>query len=274
LGRRAVVTDHPDRVPRGESGLQAVDRLVRIFEAVAAGPVPLTKVAAETGLSDATALRYLNSLVTHGLLERDPDTRHFRIGVRMFLLGRSANWSRGFMSVATSVMSQLLDQFDETVNLGARLGNNLVIVHALESSQPIRMGASVGETDTWHSSGLGKAILSTLPVEETKALLAEHALLEFTPRTLTTPDDLLRDLNRVRARGFAIDDEETVEGLRCAAAPIRSAEGTARYAISVSAPAFRLPHTRLLEVGEAVRAKAQTLEELLGYGPEPDQAVP
>ncbi|GAA4996328.1 IclR family transcriptional regulator domain-containing protein [Actinopolymorpha pittospori] len=252
---------------RERGGLQGIDRLVRIFEAVAAGPAPLSKIASESGLSDATTLRYLGSLVSHGLLERDPDSRLYRMGMRMFLLGRSAIGGRDFMAVATSAMAQLVDQIDETVNFGARVGVDLVIVRVLESSQPIRMGAAVGDKDRWHSSGLGKAILSTLPAEEIGTLLTEHGMAELTPRTLITPEDLLRDLARARTRGFATDDEESVEGLRCAAAPIRDARGTARYALSVSAPAYRLPHSRLLEVGEALRAQAEVLEALLDHAP-------
>ncbi len=251
----------------GERSLQGVDRLVRLFEVVAAEPASLSRIAAEAGLSDATALRYLTSLVSHGLLERDPQTRYFRIGMRMFMLGRSAIGGRDFMSVATAAMARLVQEVDETVNLGARAGDDLVIVHAIESSQQIRKGAAVGDKDTWHSSGLGKAIMSTLPVAEVEKLLAGHDLVEFTPRTLTTVEDLQRDLERVRARGFGVDDEESVEGLRCIAVPIRDATGTARYAMSVSAPSYRLPHARLAEVGNAVRAQTQVLEALLDYDP-------
>jgi IclR family acetate operon transcriptional repressor len=260
------VADQPEQ-SRGDRGLQGVDRLVRIFEAVTGGPASLSKIAAEAGLSDATTLRYLSSLVSHGLLDRDPASRQYRIGMRMFLLARSAVSGRDFMSMVVSSMARLVEQFNETVNFGARVGHDLVIVHALQSSQPIRMGAAVGDKDAWHASGLGKAILSTLPVTDVRSLLARTDLTQLTPRTLTDPDDLLRELARVRERGFAIDDEETVEGLRCAAAPVRDAAGTARYALSVSGPAYRLPHARLLDIGETVSEQAQLLEALADQGP-------
>jgi DNA-binding IclR family transcriptional regulator len=251
--------------------LQGIDRLVRIFEAVAAGPAPLSRVAAESGLSDATALRYLTSLVSHGFLERDPVSRHYRIGMRMFLLGRSAIGGRDFMAVAASVMARLVQEVDETVNLGARAGEDLVIVHALESSQPIRKGAAVGDKDDWHASGLGKAILATLPKAEIEKLLDHHGMPELTPRTLTSADELLRDLALIRSRGFVVDDEESVEGLRCVAVPVRDASGSARYAMSVSAPSYRLPHARLGDVGTALRTQVQVLEALLDYHPDHDR---
>jgi DNA-binding IclR family transcriptional regulator len=248
--------------------LQGVDRLVRLFDVLAAGPATLSRIASSAGLSDATTLRYLSSLVTHGLIERDPVSRHYRIGLRMFLLGRAAIGGRDFMAVATTVMARLVQEVDETVNLGARAGNDLVVVHALESSQQIRKGAAVGEKDNWHASGLGKAILSTLPAAEVEKVLAEHEMSELTPRTLTSLDDLRRELERVRGRGFAIDDEESVEGLRCVAVPIRDATGAARYAMSVSAPSYRLAHARLHEVGHVIRTQTQVLEALLDYDPD------
>ena len=273
------VTDHgelgAEQPPGGRTGtLQGVDRLVRLFEVLAAGPATLSKVASSAGLSDATTLRYLTSLVAHGLVERDPASRRYRIGLRMFLLGRTAIGGRDFMAVATTVMARLVQEVDETVNLGARAGNDLVIVHALESSQQIRKGATVGEKDNWHASGLGKAILSTLPAAEVEKVLAEHEVFELTPRTLSTVDDLLRELARVRSRGFAVDDEESVEGLRCVAVPVRDATGAARYAMSVSAPSYRLAHARLPEVAAAIRAQAQVLEALLDYDPDRAQGQP
>lgn len=252
-------------VTSDDRGLQSIDRVVRIFEALADGAGSLTNVASHAKLSDATALRYLNGLVAHGLIERDQESRRYRIGMRMFLLGRSALDGRDFMVFATSVMRGLVEEFGETINLGARVGNDLIVVHAVESSQQIRKGASVGEKDVWHASGLGKAILSTLPAAAVERLLVGHTLTELTPRSLSSMDDLRGDLARTQRRGFSLDDEESVEGLRCVAVPIRDATGTARYAMSVSGPSYRLLHSRLVQIGETLRSRVQPLEALLHH---------
>ena len=251
----------------GPQGLQSVDRAVRIIEALADGPATLSAIATTTGLSDATAMRYLGGLASHGLVERDDGTRRYRIGMRMFILGRSALGGRDFMTMATSVMTRLVEEYDETINLGARAGDDLVIVHAFESSQQIRKGASVGEKDNWHSSGLGKAILSTLEDGEVERLMDQQQMVQLTARTLTTMDDLRRDLERIRERGFGIDDEESAEGLRCVAVPIRDASGRARYAISVSGPSYRLSHSRLQHIGNSIRYQTKVLTALLAGDP-------
>lgn len=196
---------------------------------------------------------------------RDQESRRYRIGMRMFLLGRSALDGRDFMVFATSVMRGLVEEFGETINLGARVGNDLIVVHAVESSQQIRKGASVGEKGVWHASGLGKAILSTLPAAAVERLLVGHTLTELTPRSLSSMDDLRGDLARTQRRGFSLDDEESVEGLRCVAVPIRDATGTARYAMSVSGPSYRLLHSRLVQIGETLRSRVQPLEALLHH---------
>lgn len=248
-------------VPSVDSvGLQSVDRLVRLFEAVAGGPASLSAIAAQTGLSDATALRYLNSLTGHGFLERDPQTRQFRVGMRMFLLGRSALNGREFMAIANSSMVRLVDAISETANLGIRVGHELLIVHAVETPQPIRKGASVGERDAWHSSGLGKAILSTLEPAESVAILNRSERVPSTHRTLCALDDLMRELDRTRARGYAVDDEESAIGLRCVAAPIRESNGTARYALSISGPSSRVTAERLPGIADSLSKEVELLE--------------
>lgn len=78
-------------------------------------------------------------------------------------------------------------------------------------------------------------------------------------------DDLRGDLARTQRRGFSLDDEESVEGLRCVAVPIRDATGTARYAMSVSGPSYRLLHSRLVQIGETLRSRVQPLEALLHH---------
>lgn len=250
-----------------EGGLQSVDRLVRLLDAVAAGPATLSELAGQAGLSEATALRYLTSLVGHGMLERDPRTRHYRVAMRMFVLGRAALGGRDFLSVAGDAMTRLVDLLGETANLGARAGNELVIVHAVESRQPIRKGAAIGERDFWHSSGLGKAILATLPPGEVRDLCERAPFTPFTRRTVTGVEDLLRELERVRERGHAVDDEESAEGLRCVAAPVRDRSGTARYALSVSGPSARVGSDRLVEIGHAIRKEADVLEAFLDFDP-------
>lgn len=242
-------------------GLQSVDRLVRLLEVVADQPGTLTAVSARAGLSEPTALRYLNSMVGHGLVERDPLTRQFRVAARLYLLAKRALGGGDFMGRAIQSMQRLVDDIGETVNLGLRSGSDLIVVHAIESRHPIRMGAAIGEPDSWHASALGKAVLSTLEPAEARRILAGTELVAHTSHTITDPGALLAELARVARVGHAVDDEEFAEGMRCVAVPIRSDAGPAMYAMSISGPTTRV--TPDVVAGHAQRLAAE-VEQLRG----------
>lgn len=236
----------------------------------------LAQIARATGLSDATALRYLAGLQRHGLVERDAVTGRYSLGVRLFELGQRAIRQRDPRRVALPALAALHDRFGETVDLGMRHGDRLILVEALVATHSLGKGAVVGEEDLWHCTSLGKAILAALPEAEARGILRRRGMEQLTPRTLTDVDMLLRDLERVRERGYAIDDEESEVGLRCVGAVVRDHRAAPAYAISVSGPEHRLRTSNVAEVGEAVVEAAAAISAQLGYHegllPEPDSA--
>lgn len=244
----------------------AVDRALSILN-VFDDHQPLTQaeIARATGLSEATALRYLATLARHRVVERDSGSGRYRLGLRLFQLGEHALVDRDPRQVALPFMEQLLARFDETVNLALRNADALVLIEALESGRSIKKGASVGDPDVWHASAVGKAILASLEEDEVRGLLKRVGAPRYTPKTFTSYKALAPELKRVRELGYAVDDEEGEEGLRCVGAPIFDRREGARYAISVSAPANRLPHDAIPEVGEQIKAAAAAVSARLGY---------
>jgi len=246
--------------------LVGVDRTVAILDAFeAAGPLALVEIARAANLSEATTLRYVSSLVAHGLLERDDDSARYRLGLTLFRHGERALQAHDPRKIALPVMDSLLAKCQETVNLGLSRKDELVLIEALESTRSIRKGATVGERDHWHASALGKSLLATLPVDDARAVLERQPRPALTKRTITAVDDLLAELAKVRTRGYAVDDEETEEGLRCVAAAIRDRRGAATFALSISAPANRLANRTMAEAGKAVAAAAAAISAQLGY---------
>ncbi len=224
----------------------------------------LSRVARETGLSEATALRYLASL-THGdLVERDEETGVYRLGFGLYRLGLRALAQRDIHRVALPYMRELRDEFEETVNLAARQGRQIVILEVLDSPRSLRKGVGAGAVDTWHSTSVGKAILSRLTADELSTVLAREPLDKLTPKTITSRAKLAGALEEVRRVGYAVDDEESDEGLRCAGAPILDHRGHASYAISVSGPTSRMTDRRLVVVGKAVAQVAARISKELG----------
>lgn len=224
----------------------------------------LDQVARAAGLSESTALRYLMSLAKHDFVERNATTGSFRLGLRLFRLGTLAVDRRDVVSLARPAMDTLLRTFGESVNLATRQQGNIVLIGVLDSPNPVRKGARVGETDSWHATSLGKALLAAMEPAEAEALLGDMHLMGFTPNTMITVEALLRDLQAVRSRGYAIDDEESVEGLRCVGAAIRDHGSNPYYALSVSGPKSRMSYSKIQEVGAALAESATQLSRRLG----------
>jgi IclR family acetate operon transcriptional repressor len=184
--------------------------------------------------------------------------------MHLFQLGLRARDGRPVAKISRPFMERLLERFQETVNLAARHDDKLIIVEALESTRSIKKGAAVGEQDTWHSSSLGKAILAFLPREEARTILERRGFQPYTPKTFITFPELCHELERVRELGYAIDDEEGEEGMRCVGAPVFDHRGQVSYAISLSGPANRFSPERIRETGREIRIAAASISSCLG----------
>jgi IclR family acetate operon transcriptional repressor len=253
------------RAEQSKYSLESIDRMIAVLNALeSAHDQSLDQVARAAGLSESTALRYLMSLAKHDFVERNAITGSFRLGLRLFRLGTLAVDRRDVVTLARPAMDALLKTFGESVNLATRQQGNIVLISVLDSPNPVRKGARVGETDSWHATSLGKALLAAMQPAEAEAMLGDMQLVGFTPNTMVTTDSLLRDLQAVRTRGYAIDDEESVEGLRCVGAAIRDHGGNPSYALSVSGPKSRMSYSKIQDVGAALAESSAQLSRQLG----------
>ncbi len=253
------------RAEQQNYSLDSVDRMAAILGALEqSAERNLEQVARAAGLNESTALRYLLSLSKYEYVERDEVTGRFRLGLGLFRIGMRSIGFRDAVAVAQPVMQELLERFGESVNLATRQRGQVVLLHVLDSASPTRKGAKAGESDFWHASSLGKALLAALPASDVQALLGPGPYDGYTPNTIVQAEDMARDLERTRSRGYAIDDEESVEGLRCVGAAIVNHGGAAEYALSVSGPKSRMPYQRTEEIGAALVKAAAAISHSLG----------
>jgi IclR family acetate operon transcriptional repressor len=245
--------------------LESVDRMALILKALEKAPEQsLDEIARVSGLNESTALRYLLSLAKHELVERNEATGRFRLGLSLFRLGTRSVSYRDIVTVSVPVMERIFSRFGESVNLATRQQGQVVLLKVVESANPARKGAKAGETDPWHATALGKAMLAAMTGDELGEVLGALPLTAFTPNTLARREDLMRDLTSTRSRGYAIDDEESVEGLRCVGAAIHDHDGVPRYALSVSGPKSRMAYQRTEEIGVHLIDGAQEISKALG----------
>jgi len=254
-----------------ESGVQSLDRAIALLDLVAAGNgLSLTEVAEAASLPPSTCYRILATLQRRGMVEFETGGQLWHVGVETFRIGSAFLRRRKIAERGRDNMQALVDQCGETANLAIADEDSVVFVSQVETHEPIRAFFRPGTRSPIHASGIGKAILAHRAAEQVAASLTRSGLPRFTDFTLTTMAALAADLATVRARGFAIDDEERNLGMRCVGAAIFNEFAEAVAGLSISGPSVRLTPDAVARFGPRVRdAAARVTHAIAGRVPMP-----
>ena len=247
--------------------VQVLDRSCDILECLANnGPeLGVSEITMDLGLSKTTVHRLLSALADREFVRRVPVSGKYRLGIKLVELGYKAGSADGLVANAALYLTRLVSETGETAHLGVLREGQVVSVCAVESPKTLRPPATVGRRTPAHSSSLGKCMLADLSSNEMTALLAQMGLERFTPRTIVSEEALVRELKKVHEQGFAVDDEEFEQGLKCIGAPVRDQSGRVIAAVSIAGPKSRLgPHVMEARAA-AVMSVAQELSADLGY---------
>jgi IclR family transcriptional regulator, KDG regulon repressor len=251
--------------------MDATQKTLSVLDALAPdvrGADRLGDIASRAGLPRSTVHRILQRLVEHGYARAEGDGRYVA-GARVLALagGVLRDLDRGYL---TPVLQALCDDVGHTVHFALLTGNEATYIEKLEApGASYQMVSRVGGRIALHCTAIGKAILAGLPVDERHALLGRGELVARTPRTLITVPELDRELERVAARGFAVDDEENERNIRCVGAAVRDGRGRPTGAVSVSALTLDLALDDVPAVGRRVTAAADELSRALSGAPSP-----
>jgi DNA-binding IclR family transcriptional regulator len=247
--------------------VQVLDRALAALEILANrdGECSLVDLCAEMKLHKSTVHRLAMVLEQHRLVDKNPDTGRYRLGLRLFEFGSKAIAAVDLRGRARPYLDRLQRQFGETVFFCILDDGQVFYVEKVESQQSVRTACTVGSRAPAYCTAVGKAMLAELPELEVSEVIRCWGLKAVTPNTITTAAALKAELRAVRSRGYAIDNEEKEEGLRCVSAAVRGHSGKLFAAMSVSGPAFRMSKERIPEVGQAVMRAANELSEELGY---------
>ena len=250
--------------------VQSIDRVLDIIEALSACPrgAALTDLAGSVNLHISTVHRMLSALISRGYAKKDPETGKYALTLRLFELGSRVAGSMDWAAAARPQLERLARATGETVHLVARDGDAVVYIYKQSPADSIlRASSFVGLRNPMYCTGVGKSILAFLPPEEVKAIWARTSPVQFTPHTLTDPGRLYADLDIIRARGWAVDEEEHEIGVVCVAAPVFSFDGTPVGAVSVAAPSARMGGEVRLRCAQEVLDSARAVSALLGAPP-------
>lgn len=244
--------------PRAEAptGTQSIQRAVAALKYFADhdGEHTAPAIAKALELSPGTVLRILKALASAGLLARNPLTEAYYLGSASVVLGQAAQRAFG-LDRALPILEQVNAETQESVNLAVREGDESVVMLRVQSTLPLRFEQSTGARFPLYTTASGKAILAFSPDASNYVESLSERLKQLTPRTLQTPVALSQQLTQVHRRGYSIDAEENVEGVRCVGAPVVDTAGRAHAAVVIQVPTVRMSRERERELGQlAIRA--------------------
>lgn len=248
---------------------RSLERGLAVIELLASsgGTVSLADAARRLGLHRSTAYHLMQSLSASGWLRQVEPSRGYELTEKIFRLTGS-RWSvEQLGEVATPFLEELTRLTGEGTSVAAWVRGSVTIAAKREASGPVRIVQDVGSTRQIYCTAVGKALAAWLPASEVRAALARTRMEPLTPKTITTPAKFEAELKRVRAAGYAIDDEEQFLGLRCIAMPVFCYAGDVIASMCVVGPKERMTNRKLQEVRVPLARLSRRMSERLGAGP-------
>lgn len=250
------------------SGVPAVERALNVLEALAQSRrgYSVSELSRRLGLPKSSVHLIVHTLEQRGYLQKQPSGGRYRFGLKLIGLSRVARDGVELRDVARPALSALSLQTGLTVHLGVLERREVVVIDRVESDSPVRVVSWVGRRLDLHSTAVGKALAAFLPDATFDAEVRVAELSRHTDRTITSVGDLRKELERIRLLGYAVCDEENVEGVRCVGAPILDDRSHAIAAISVTGTTIQMPPDRVDALAEQVKTAATEISrELHGH---------
>ncbi|HWK61581.1 MAG TPA: IclR family transcriptional regulator [Eoetvoesiella sp.] len=247
--------------------MSAIDKTLDILFCVAQArrDVGVTEIADLCNSDKATVFRALKALERRNLIEQNPETRKYRLGLGTVSLAGHKLRGLSVAAQAQPFLTRLSQEIQETVQLSVRSGNHVLYLSVVESAHPIRVASDVGAFGPLHCTAAGKLFLAYGEPDLARFALAAP-LEKHTEKTLTDVEALQRNLDLVRQRGWSLDDEELVPHLRVVAAPIRDMSGKVVAAVAGGGPTLRVTPEKIEPMAQAVTATAQKISNNLTGG--------
>ena len=257
-----------DSAPQGTYKVQALDRAFAVLDLLGESETPLglAQVASSLQLHKSTAHRFLMVLERHHMVERTSGGK-FRLGLRLFDYGNRAIEQYDFRERAQPHLRRLVSETEETAHLCILEQARVIYIDKIEPARSVRMITRIGSSNSVHCTSVGKAILAFLPEERIAEIIRRTRFERHTNRTITNADALRAEIEKTRRRGYAVDDEELEEGLRCIAVPLLDAQRFPVAAISVSGPSFRVTAQKLPSIANHLLHCVRSISQDMGFTP-------
>jgi DNA-binding IclR family transcriptional regulator len=255
--------------PNHESPSVAVERALAMLEAVAQAPEGLSnaEISRKLQIPKSSASYILRTLEAQGYLNRDGDSGKYRVGLKILSLSRGALSGIDVREVALPIMRHLVEKTNLTCHLAILDGPDAVYIEKVEPSGFLRVDTWVGRRMRVHATSVGKALVAHIPQERLERIIGEAGMEKRTHKTITTMPRLLKELEKVRTQGFAVDDEENNLGARCVGAPVFNQQGAIEASLGLSGTINQVNTHTMTRIVEALKDAARHVSMQLGYRP-------
>ena len=244
--------------------IQVADRIFQVLEILARdGQCGLTNLSNELQLNKTTVHRVLNSLIHMGYAKQDQGTAKYSLTCKIWEIANQLLNHIDIVDIARPHLKELMRKTEETVHLVQRDGANAVYIDKVESNMnAVRLVSKVGKSIPLYCSGVGKALLADMTDEKIQSIWAQSDLNPFTKHTILNFEQFMNQIRQIRKTGYAVDDEENEQGVRCVAVSIYDYNGSSKYALSISAPISRMCDARIRELAiDLMGAKQKIISE-------------
>jgi DNA-binding IclR family transcriptional regulator len=251
---------------RAKTRLSSVATAIRLLNAFSEDEteIGVSALSKRLGIAKSTVHRLAVTLVAEGILEQNPESEKYRLGITLFRLGALVRQRMNVSNEAKPFLVELRTLTNETVHLAILHDQQIMYVYNLESQQAVRARSDVGVRKPTYCTAEGLALLAFQDDDIVESVIAA-GLTPRTPRTRTDPAQLRAALAEVRQRGYAVEDEESELGMRGVAAPIRDATGAVVAAVGLAGPAQRLSKKLIAQIAPSVVRTADAISARLGY---------
>ena len=248
--------------------VNTVLKSIRVLYLLAGTPnLGLSEIVRALDLPKSSVHSILETLCSEKLVEKEEASGKFHLGIKLVELGSIASVELDICRIAAPFLHGLNQEFDETIHLTVLDNDEVLYVDCIESRRRLRTYSVIGIRAPLYCTAVGKAILAFQPDEEIRRIAREKGLKRITDATIDSEEKLFAEVAKIRASGYAVDDMEHEEHLRCVGAPIRDAHGGVAASLSLSGPAERNTYERILEIAPEVVRAADEISRRLGYRP-------
>lgn len=250
------------------SNVQSIERALTILNKLSEYPngLQVTRLSEQVGLTKSTVHRLLTTLSNMNYVVKDEETDKYKLGLQILFLSRNLLNNNDVITVAKPYLEKLSLEVNETVHLCIENLGEIVYIDKIESNQTVRMFSRIGSRAPMYCTAVGKVLLSGMDQEKFDSILSKTEFIAKTPTTITSQEQLLEEIEKIKIEGYALDNSENEEVLRCIAAPIYDHKGKIIASFSISGPNNRVTMDLINEtLIEKMKHYSMAISRNLGY---------